>query len=46
MFNLGHVAALLVDRCNPALKIDAGFDRAENLITGAEDALKQLELLG
>ncbi len=39
-------AAALVDVGDALLEVDAGLDRAEHLVAGAEDALEELELLG
>ena len=44
--DLVGLAAALVDGGDALLEVDAGLDRAEHLVAGAEDALEELELLG
>ena len=40
------LAAALVDGGDALLEVHAGFDGAQHLVAGAEDALEELELLG
>jgi hypothetical protein len=44
-FDLFGGAALLVDRNDALLKVHAGFDGTDDLITGSEHSIEELELL-
>ena len=43
--DLVRLATLLIDGRYPLFEIDAGFDRPQHLVAGAEYAFKELELL-